>query len=106
MTSNAVADHLKALGTKGYIKRDPLKARSIQVLTPPPVGMQGLPAKPQVLTQEADERKGELIRVRVTNEQKDILSAAAERAGLDVSSWLRAIGLREAQRIGAPRPNR
>lgn len=108
MTStNAVADHLKALETKGYIKRDPLKARSIQVLTPPPVGMQGLPApRTGRPAKGADERKGDLIRVRVTSEQKDILSAAAERAGLDVSSWLRTIGLREAQRSGAPRPTR
>lgn len=59
---------------------------------PKPAPRTGRPAK------GADERKGELIRVRVTSEQKDILSAAAERAGLDVSSWLRAIGLREAQR--------
>lgn len=46
---------------------------------------------------KGEDRKGDLIRVRVTAEQKATLSAAAERAGLDVSSWLRALGLREAQ---------
>jgi uncharacterized protein (DUF1778 family) len=43
-----------------------------------------------------EERKASLIRVRVTAEQKAIFSAAAARAGLDVSSWLRSLGIREA----------
>lgn len=42
------------------------------------------------------QRKEETVRIRVTVEQKRTLSAAADRAGLDVSSWLRALGLREA----------
>ena len=42
------------------------------------------------------QRKEQMIRVRVTDEQKRILSACAEKAGLDVSAWLRAVGLREA----------
>ena len=41
-------------------------------------------------------RKDESIRILVTAEQKATLAAAAERAGLDLSSWLRSIGLREA----------
>jgi uncharacterized protein (DUF1778 family) len=41
-------------------------------------------------------RKEESIRVRVTEEQKRLLVARAERAGLDVSAWLRTVGLREA----------
>ena len=42
------------------------------------------------------QRKEDSIRIRVTQEQKRTLTAAAERAGLDVSSWLRTVGLREA----------
>lgn len=34
--------------------------------------------------------------IRVTAAQKRILADAAERAGLDLSSWLRALGLRAA----------
>ena len=33
---------------------------------------------------------------RVTAEQKRVLTEAAERTGLDVSAWLRVLGLREA----------
>lgn len=47
-------------------------------------------------------RKEALIQVRVTTEQKERLTAAAEEAGLDLSSWLRVIVLREAGLIGAP----
>jgi uncharacterized protein (DUF1778 family) len=42
------------------------------------------------------QRKEESIRIRVSAQQKRALIAAAERAGLDVSSWLRTLGLREA----------
>lgn len=42
------------------------------------------------------QRKEDVIRLRVTSEQKRTLVEAAERAGLDVSAWLRSIGLREA----------
>lgn len=45
--------------------------------------------------------KDQNILIRVTAEQKRALVAAAERAGLELSSWLRALGLREAQRTGA-----
>jgi uncharacterized protein (DUF1778 family) len=44
------------------------------------------------------ERKEEQIRVRLTVEQKKKLTTAAARAGLEVSTWLRSIGLREAER--------
>jgi hypothetical protein len=43
------------------------------------------------------QRKEQSIRVRVTEAQKRALTDVATRAGLDVSAWLRAIGLREAQ---------
>jgi uncharacterized protein (DUF1778 family) len=46
-------------------------------------------------------RKDDMIRIRVTADQKRVLAEAAERAGLDVSAWLRVLGLREAgQRSG------
>ncbi len=48
------------------------------------------------------QRKEEVIRVRVTATQKEALTLAAHRAGLDLSSWLRVIGLREAGWISAP----
>jgi hypothetical protein len=45
--------------------------------------------------------KDQNILIRVTAEQKHALVAAAERAGLELSSWLRSLGLREAQRTSA-----
>lgn len=44
------------------------------------------------------QRKEQMIRVRVTEEQKRALSERAQREGLDVSAWLRALGLREVGR--------
>ena len=50
------------------------------------------------LTEEA--RKGDLVRVRVTAEQRRLFAEAAARAGLDVSAWLRMLGVREASKTG------
>jgi hypothetical protein len=44
------------------------------------------------------ERKDEVIRLGVTGEQKQTLIQAAKAAGLEVSAWLRSLGLREAAR--------
>jgi hypothetical protein len=44
----------------------------------------------------ARERKEELIPIRVTTEQRQRLKEAADRAGLDLSSWLRMVGLKAA----------
>lgn len=52
----------------------------------------GRPPKPD------GDRKGDQIRVRVTEEQKVAFAKIADRAGLDVSAWLRSLGLREVQR--------
>jgi uncharacterized protein (DUF1778 family) len=41
-------------------------------------------------------RKEELVPIRMTKEQKATLTAAAERRGLPVSTWLLSLGLREA----------
>jgi uncharacterized protein (DUF1778 family) len=43
-------------------------------------------------------RKDRQIRIRLTRQQKEIFVRTAERSGLDVSSWLRAVGIRAAQR--------
>ena len=59
------------------------------------VRLMPLKKKPRAL------RKDEMIRVRVTVEQKRLLSEAAHLYGLDVSTWLRVLGLREA---GLARP--
>jgi len=42
------------------------------------------------------QRKEDSIRIRVTEEQKRTLMEGAARQGLDVSAWLRSLGLREA----------
>lgn len=41
--------------------------------------------------------KVEFISVRVTPEQKAIITAAAERETLDTSTWLRQLGMRAAK---------
>jgi hypothetical protein len=40
--------------------------------------------------------KGDVVRMRVTAEQKRSLETAAERAGLELSAWLRQLALRAA----------
>jgi len=42
--------------------------------------------------------RSDLIRLRVTRAEKATLTAAAERAEIDVSEWLRSLGLREASK--------
>lgn len=44
-------------------------------------------------------RKESTVMIRVTAAQKRVLADAAERAGLDLSSWLRALGLRAAAEV-------
>jgi uncharacterized protein (DUF1778 family) len=44
-------------------------------------------------------RKSLRVTVRVSQEQHDFLSRAAERNALTVSSWLRTVGMAEARRI-------
>lgn len=50
----------------------------------------------------AKARKEDQIRIRVTEEQKRLFTEAAEQAGLDVSNWLRWLGVREVQRAASP----
>jgi uncharacterized protein (DUF1778 family) len=40
--------------------------------------------------------KGDVVRMRVTVEQKRALTSAAERSGLELSAWLRQLALRAA----------
>jgi len=53
----------------------------------PRMGRPPLPAK---------DVRSDLIRLRVTRAEKATLAAAAKRAEIDVSEWLRSLGLREA----------
>ncbi len=45
--------------------------------------------------------KDEDIHIRLSREQKDLLAAAAARAGAGLSTWLLMLGLREAQKAEA-----
>jgi uncharacterized protein (DUF1778 family) len=45
-------------------------------------------------------RKDANVHLRLTEEQKDAITAVAEKAGLGVSSWLLMIALREVERAG------
>jgi len=42
--------------------------------------------------------KSEHLNVRLTTEQKNLLTAAATHAGLGVSSWVLSVALREARK--------
>lgn len=42
-------------------------------------------------------RKEEMVQIRMTADQKEILAAAAERRGVPMSTWLLMLGLREAE---------
>jgi hypothetical protein len=41
-------------------------------------------------------RKEDVIRFRVTDEQRDLIQAAAEARGLDLSAWIRELVLKAA----------
>jgi len=47
-----------------------------------------------------DELKDNLIKVRVTDDQKRLFTDTADAEGLDVSSWLRQVGIRAAKMVG------
>ena len=46
-----------------------------------------------------DQRKDYDIWIRVTADQKRILTEAAKKAGLDLSPWLRSIAVQQAERV-------
>lgn len=43
------------------------------------------------------QRKGELLRIRLTADQKRLFTETASQVGLDLSNWLRTVALREAK---------
>lgn len=45
------------------------------------------------------QRKEDSIRIRVTEAQKETLTAAATQAGIGVSSWMLSVCMREAAKI-------
>jgi uncharacterized protein (DUF1778 family) len=51
----------------------------------------GRPEKP------SDDTKSEMLRIRVTPEQKAELQAAADADALDLGTWLRQLGLKTAR---------
>jgi len=59
--------------------------------------------EPTADDKKPSKRKGLVLPVRVTIEQRKLLAEAAEKAGLDISSWLRSIGLERARKdLGRP----
>lgn len=63
-------------------------------------------APPPVKRRKSEKaRKDDQIRIRLTAEQKEAFTEVAERAGLDVSSWLRWLGVREVQRAQGAAPD-
>jgi uncharacterized protein (DUF1778 family) len=55
------------------------------------------PSRKRIKRRKApQDRKEGLIQIRVTAEQRQKLKEAAEHAGLDLSSWLRMVGLKAA----------
>ena len=64
------------------------------------IGPMAAPRKPPPKRRKpAASRKEESIRLRLTTAQKDMFTKAAERAGLDLSGWLRHIATQEAERL-------
>ena len=48
-------------------------------------------------------RKDDIVRMRVSDEQKKALTAAAARDGLELSTWLRQLALRAAGVLPEPK---
>lgn len=46
--------------------------------------------------------KDDVVRMRVTSEQKEAMTAAAANEGLELSAWLRQLALRAAGALPAP----
>lgn len=58
-----------------------------------------------VLRRSGDDDEGpgtreDMVLIRVTKEEKRVLTEAARREGLGLSSWLRQLGLRASRRGG------
>jgi uncharacterized protein (DUF1778 family) len=46
------------------------------------------------------DRKDKIVQIRLTDEQRKTLQAAADRAGADLSTWMRMVALEQARRSG------
>ena len=46
-----------------------------------------------------EEKRSDTIRFRATSEDREILEAAAEAKGLDLSAWMRDVLLRSARKV-------
>ena len=46
-----------------------------------------------------DERKGYMFRLRMTQEERELLDKAAKRDGTDTSAWARATLIAKAKRV-------
>lgn len=55
---------------------------------------------PPSKTDDAPDLRTDRIAIRLTPAQKAVLTAAAQRSALDVSSWLRALGMERAAALG------
>jgi uncharacterized protein (DUF1778 family) len=49
---------------------------------------------------EAESHKIQVVQVRVSPAEKQVLVKAAAQAGLGLSAWIRALALKEARRLG------
>ncbi len=43
--------------------------------------------------------EGPIIRIRVTDEQKENFKKAASQEGMELSPWLRQLGIKRAQKV-------
>jgi uncharacterized protein (DUF1778 family) len=55
-------------------------------------------AKPHKPKRRKSVRKEQNIHIRVTDAQKDAITAAAERSGLGASSWMLMLAMREVEK--------
>ena len=46
-----------------------------------------------------DPKKSVVIQVRASRDQRELITRAAQKDGLDVSSWLRSLGIKRAREL-------
>ena len=63
----------------------------VSTVSPMAAAKRGRPKK------QARARKSDRLQIRVTDEQKEILRAAAERSGISISSWIVSMALARAK---------
>ena len=60
---------------------------------------EGIPSMKKTPMKAARERKTLMIKIRVNVGQLKMLQAAADRASLDLSTWIRTVALRAAKEV-------